>query len=255
MTITVTTVANSQTFGAWLSTTNRLANLMTSNVVTADATTTGSITTGNATVNGYFGANYVYVGSGLVGGNLASNGQLLVLSNTLFKDLASANQVLILSNSTISTVTIQPNTVTISPSSNTTISGQLLSVSSNVTISGNLLSTKTIAINSISDLSTISNTFASTSAVALDTFDKTVYRSAEYCIQFSYASGTVYQMTRVHVVHDGTTAYSTEFGAISSNGTNLAALTSSVSGSNVVLTVTPVVAPLGAKITRLLTTV
>jgi hypothetical protein len=255
MTITVTTVSNNQSFGAWLSTTNRLANLMTSNVVTADATTTGSITTGNVVVNGYFGAAYVYVGTGLVGGNLASNGQLSILSNTLFKDVAGANQAMVLSNSTITNITLQPNTVTISPTSNTTISGQLLTVSSNVVVTGNSLSTKMVGINSISEMTSFSNSFASTSAVTLDTFDKSVYRSAEYVIQYSYATGTVYQIMRIHVVHNDTTAYSTEFSSISSNGTSLASLSSSISGSNTVITITPAIAPLAVKFTRLITTV
>ena len=242
MTITVTTVSNSQSFGAWLSTTNRLANLMTSNVVTADATTIGSLTTGNVSVNGHFGASYVYAGLGLVGGNLASNGQLLILSNTLFKDTSSANQVLILSNSTITTVTLQSNTVTIAPSNTTTISGQQLTVSSNVSFTGNAFAAKTMAMNNISEMTTFSNTFVSVSAVSLDVFDKSVYRSAEYVIQCG--TGSAYQTMRVHVVHDGTTAYSTEFGTISSNGSSLAAITSSVSGANVVMTITPAAAPL-----------
>lgn len=255
MTITVTTVSNSQSFGAWLSTTNRLANLMTSNVVTADATTTGSLTTGNVVVNGHLGAVFLYAGSGIVGGNLASNGQLNIVSNTLFKDVSSANQVLVLSNSIISTVTLQPNTVTISPTSNTTISGPLLTVSSNVSVTGNSLSTKMVGMNGISEMTTFSNSFASVSAVQLDAFDRTVYRSGEYVVQYSYATGTVYQITRIHVVHNGTTAYSTEFSSISSNGTSLASVSSSISGANVVLTVTPAAAPLAVKVTRLLTTV
>lgn len=65
MTITVSQVANSQTFGAWLSTTNRLANLMSQNVVTADSTNAGSVTTGNTYVNGYFGATYLTLGPSL----------------------------------------------------------------------------------------------------------------------------------------------------------------------------------------------
>ena len=159
MTITVTTVSNSQSFGAWLSTTNRLANLMTSNVVTADTTTTGSKTTGNVVVNGHFGAVYVYAGSGIVGGNLASNGELKILSNTVFKDSASANQMIMLSNTTASSITLQPNTIFIAPTSNTTISGQLLTVSSNVVISGNTFSAKAVGVNSISEVSAFSNTF------------------------------------------------------------------------------------------------
>lgn len=253
--ITVTTISNNQTFGALISTTNRLANLMSSNVVTADATTTGSSTTGNVVVNGHFGATYLYAGSGIIGGNLASNGELSILSNTFFKDNNGANQVSVLSNSSVSTVEIQSNTISLTPSNNTTISGQLLTISANVTITGNTFATKKIDVNALSEITTTSNTFLSTSAVALDTFDKSVYRSAEYVVQCSYANTSVYQISRIHVVHNDTTAYSTEFGIVSSNGTSIASFTSSVSGSNVVITITPTVAPLAVKATRLITTV
>ena len=57
MTITVTTVANNQSFGGWLATTNRLANIASQNTVTIDYTSGGSLSTGNGYVNGYFGAN------------------------------------------------------------------------------------------------------------------------------------------------------------------------------------------------------
>ena len=76
MTIVVTTISNGQSFGAWLSTTNRLANIVSQNTVTADSSTGGSITTGNSFVYGYFGANYLYVANGLSGGNVSSNGNL-----------------------------------------------------------------------------------------------------------------------------------------------------------------------------------
>lgn len=81
MAITVTQVSNNQTFGTWLSTTNRLANLMTQNTVTTDGTTGGSQTTGNGFINGYFGANFVYVANTLVGGNVSSNGTLRAWAN------------------------------------------------------------------------------------------------------------------------------------------------------------------------------
>lgn len=255
MTITVTTVSNSQTFGAWLQTTNRLANLMSSNTVTADSSTTGSLTTGNVAVNGSFGASYVYVGSGLVGGNLASNNQLVVLSNTLFKDVNSANQVLLLSNSTITSVTLQPNTISIAPTSNTTVSGSLLTVSANLNVTGANLSVKKVGFNTISELTTFSNTFASISTVNLDVFDKSVYRSAEYVVQCTDSGGSVYSMTRVHVIHNSSTTYSTEFGTISSNGTSLATIAPTVSGANVNIAITPIVAPLDVKVTRLITLV
>ena len=59
MTIPVTNVESTQTFGAWLSTTNRMARLFTQNTVTSDGTTGGSITGGNSYGNGYLGAGYL----------------------------------------------------------------------------------------------------------------------------------------------------------------------------------------------------
>ena len=83
MTITVTPVTNTQTFGAWLAVTNRLANIVSQNTVTADATVGGSVTTGNSYVNGHFGANTIAVTT-LKGGNLTTNATLTVQTNTAF---------------------------------------------------------------------------------------------------------------------------------------------------------------------------
>jgi hypothetical protein len=83
MTITVTSVSNTQTFGAWLAVTNRLANIVSQNTVTADSTSGGSVTTGNSFVNGHFGANTIAVTT-LKGGNLTSNATLTIQTNTAF---------------------------------------------------------------------------------------------------------------------------------------------------------------------------
>lgn len=101
MTITVTTIANNQSFGAWLSTTNRLANIVSQNTVTVDTSTGGSLSTGNGYVNGYFGANYLYVANGLSGGNISSNGILNVVSNVAFK-YSTSNLITLTANSTSS---------------------------------------------------------------------------------------------------------------------------------------------------------
>ena len=71
----------------------------------------------------------------------------------------------------------------------------------------------------------------STSAVAIDTFDKAVYRSAKYIIQVT--NGSTYETSEVLVVHDGTTAYRTQYGLISTSGTALGTVTALVVGSNV----------------------
>ena len=112
MTITVTTVANNQSFGGWLATTNRLANIASQNTVTIDYTSGGSLSTGNGYVNGYFGANNIYVAAGLSGGNISSNGVLNIVSNTAFK-YSSSNLVVLTANSTESVLAINVNTFNI----------------------------------------------------------------------------------------------------------------------------------------------
>ena len=56
MTIPITIVANSQTFGTWLTRTNDVCTIISQNAVTVDATSTGSVSTGNGFVNGSFGS-------------------------------------------------------------------------------------------------------------------------------------------------------------------------------------------------------
>jgi hypothetical protein len=116
MTITVTSVANTQSFGAWLSTTNRLTEIISQNTVTVDTSTGGSISTGNGYVNGHFGANYLYVANGLSGGNVSSNGVLDIVSNVAFK-YSTSNLVTLTANSTVSVLTIAVTNVNITANS------------------------------------------------------------------------------------------------------------------------------------------
>ena len=60
MTIATANVSANQTFGAWLTLTNKLARIISQNTVTVDSTTGGSQTIGNGHVLGYFGADYLY---------------------------------------------------------------------------------------------------------------------------------------------------------------------------------------------------
>ena len=70
----------------------------------------------------------------------------------------------------------------------------------------------------------------------LDTFDKTVHRSALYNMSISDPnSGTLgnYEILDVRVTHDGTTPYISTFGRTSSSGTDLATITADVVGDNI----------------------
>jgi hypothetical protein len=69
-------------------------------------------------------------------------------------------------------------------------------------------------------------------ATTLDSFVKTTYRSAKYKVQVT--NGTNYQVSEALVIQNGTTAYITEYGVVQTNG-NLGVLSTTVSGSNVLV--------------------
>ena len=129
MTINVANVQSNQTFLSWLTTTNVLARLATVNMVTVESISGGSISTGNAYVNGSFGANYLYANAGLVGGNLSTNGAVLILSNTAFR-YSTSNLVTIQSNSTATSLSVQTNAVSIQTIGNVQIGGAALTINS-----------------------------------------------------------------------------------------------------------------------------
>ena len=135
MTIPVSPVTNTQTFGAWLSVTNRLANIVSQNTVTADSSTGGSVTTGNSFVNGHFGAEFVYVANTLIGGNVSSNGVLRIQANLAVTN-GTSNVLAVTANATTTEVKITSNSATVTLSGNLIVTGNTLVVNT-----GNVLFT------------------------------------------------------------------------------------------------------------------
>jgi len=80
-------------------------------------------------------------------------------------------------------------------------------------------------------------TSATTADQVLDSISATTYRSVKYQIQIT--SGSDYHVTEVAVVHDGTTAYITEYGTITT-ATSLASFDADISSGNLRLLTTPV---------------
>jgi hypothetical protein len=81
----------------------------------------------------------------------------------------------------------------------------------------------------------ISNTTATVTQTAIDAFSATTFRSGKYIIQAT--NGANYHYTEVSVVHDGTTAYATEF-ATMFTGSSLVSFAVDISGGNVRLLAT-----------------
>jgi hypothetical protein len=85
-------------------------------------------------------------------------------------------------------------------------------------------------------LNSQTTTTASTSQTAVATFSATTYGSAEIVV--TAKDGTARHISKLLVVHNGTTADATEFGIITT-GSSLATYTVDISGGNVRLLATP----------------
>jgi hypothetical protein len=88
---------------------------------------------------------------------------------------------------------------------------------------------------------TSSSATAVTTITDLDTFNKTIYRSAKYTVQVQCTAGTdsgAFQASEILVIHTGTDAFMTDYAVIKSNGNTLVTFTVDVSGDNIRLRAT-----------------
>ena len=85
-------------------------------------------------------------------------------------------------------------------------------------------------------ISSATATTTSTSQQAIDSSNGTVYRSVKYNIQVT--RGTEYHITEIYIVHNGTTAYGTEY-AIIKTGSSLAVFETDYDDNAIVLKATP----------------
>lgn len=89
-----------------------------------------------------------------------------------------------------------------------------------------------------SDLADATTTVASSATSVINTFDKTVHRSAKYFISASDATNSRFEFVEANVVHDGTTAYISTFGSVSDHAVGLATYSVGISGNDVQVKVT-----------------
>lgn len=150
MSISVSPVTNTQSFGVWLSRSNQVYKIISNNAVTCDTSADGSLTTGNGHVNGIFTAVTLAANSDLRGGDVNTVNTLFITSNTVFTPNGSSqpNTFLITANSSVSQTQITSSVTNIT-STNTSVSGTRLSVSSTL---ANVTSTN-FNVTSISDFS------------------------------------------------------------------------------------------------------
>ena len=93
----------------------------------------------------------------------------------------------------------------------------------------------TLSNSTIADAST---TIASSATSVLNTFDKTVVRSAKYFISISDATNSRFEIVEANVTHDGTDAYISTFGSTTDYTSPLTTLSADISGNDVRVKVT-----------------
>ena len=86
-----------------------------------------------------------------------------------------------------------------------------------------------------SDIADATTTVASSSTTVLNTFDKTVYRSAKYFISVTDSTNSRFEFVEANVIHDGTTAYISTYGSTSNytGADTLSTLSVDISGNDV----------------------
>lgn len=236
-----------QTFGAWLYVTNRMAKLFSSNTVTVDASSSGSLSTGNASVNGHFGANSVYVSNNLYGGVVGTPSTLYIGSN-----VAIANTTANLFSVNATSIQANLNFVT---SGDVTIGGNLVVSGANSTFNANVYAKGVLFLGNTSGIYghiyggtyTFNN---STTPANVDTFSAASYRGAEYLVTISDTTrglgANAFHTTSVRLIHDNTTVYLTEYGIIYTGSglgsSGLGTFSATISGGVVGLTFNPTTA-------------
>tara|TARA_B100000965_G_scaffold321177_1_gene282423 strand:- start:2986 stop:5229 length:2244 start_codon:yes stop_codon:yes gene_type:complete len=92
------------------------------------------------------------------------------------------------------------------------------------------------SITTIIKLDAATATTTTTSESNIDTFDASIFRSAQYQIQIT--RGSLYHVTTLNVLHDGTDVYMAEFGTIKT-GSTLATFDADINSGNVRVRATP----------------
>ena len=96
-----------------------------------------------------------------------------------------------------------------------------------------------LALDGVQVMATATGTTAAVTQSAIDTFAVATFRSAKYVVQAVDTVSNEYHVTELLVIHDGTSAYASEYGIIHTGSNSLATYDVDVNGGNVRLLATP----------------
>jgi len=117
----------------------------------------------------------------------------------------------------------------------------------NTTIKNRLIVNRDITISANSAIASNTKTTSSAIQQTIDTFSKSVYRSAKYEAQVT--SGSNYHVIELRIMHDGVTVYMAQYGEMYTS-VPLGAFDAEISGDNLNLLFTPVNSINTIKLTR-----
>ena len=259
----------SDTFQNWIDRTNSIVTLLDTEVVTAN--TAGALTSGNGFVNGHFGANTL-VATNIKGGNVTTNSVLTFQTNTAFSANVLISQQLIVTNSvSLSNTLLVTGLANASGGFNTTTANATTGInvganinvttsqinignsSVNVVVNSSMITvggSNVITTSSLTNITTTGSiTFTGTSSQVMDSITLSSIRSAEYLISANNNDANAYQVSKILVIHDGTTAYVTEYGTMITN-TSVIAISAGANATHMLVNCTPVSSNTTIKFTR-----
>ena len=190
---------------------------------------TGLAITGAATVSTTLGV------TGLTSLTSLAVSTNLTIGSSTFTVVASSGNTLITGTLGVSGTTTLGLANISTVAASTTITTPTIAVSGNSSAQSYTLNTNTVLTNSTLITSAITPAVIMSIPIA-------TYRSGEILIQGVDSVSSKYQVVKMLAIHNGTVAYSTEYGSIdNSNGANVTATYSvAISGGNLQITATPV---------------
>lgn len=209
-----------------VSSVNSIISTLATEIVTVNAAASGGLTTGNGYVSGIFGAS-VLVGGELRGGAVNASANLVLSSN-----ITATNVLIAIGNTVVNTTSITAENLNVN--------------NANIT----LFTTGKLDIGN-SEMQAITFTTNASANQIWDQFNKTNYRSAEYLLSMEDPAGAQYQLMKILVIHDGTSAYLTEYAIVTTNNV-IGTVNTVISGSNVQMLVSPGMSNVELQATRLI---
>lgn len=230
----------------------RGGNVSTNSVLTFE---TNTVFSSNVSISQHLSVtNSVSLSNTLTAtGNVTLSNTLLVVGNTNFSNTLT---ILGLANAAggLNTTTVNATAINVGANINLTTSYINVGNSSvNTYVNSSMITIGGVNVATVSSVSAIgiSNTvtFTGTSSQVMDSIALASTRSAEYLISANNNSSNAYQITKILVIHDGTTAYVTEYGTMYTN-TSVISISAGANATHMLVNCTPVSSNTTVKFTR-----